>query len=407
MSDSNLPSESGAESRDIGIYVRELRDRFAQSPYVTCIRELEARDPDVIIACDVQTRLGWSSVIAVRASADVPRLIGSMYIRTKFPTQSTASDEWLARLQRSAVLMHYTRAQGEPAIEAQARLPIFADRAISEAIESAIEPIIRLQGFMLVDSYRDRLRAQHAIWAMGPLRLAGERLQVLYEALRDAIARFRFRLVELDTGCVVINGEHDVPRKDVCRVEMSINFKHELFGSLICAELVVPWAQSRGTEAHEAATLLNRSDQASEDEALGVGAWYVHGKDGSLRYRILLPITEQWSPCLDVFVSSLVIRWLALEEMDFAVQPDLGLAAGLQSLFSSMRSSDAIVSRVEQIQGRQLSMDDYYRDVEARKLVAQMAGISVTTVNRYLGPQPRRPLAKGRIGDRRGKRRER
>ncbi|WP_161827413.1 hypothetical protein [Steroidobacter agaridevorans] len=287
--------------------------------------------------------------------------------------------------------MRYTRDEGGTGIEAQTRLPIFADRAISESIVSAVEPIIRLQGFMLVGSYGDRLRAQYAIWAMGPQALAGEQLQVVFAALRHALAPAGFRVVETNTGCVVIDDDLDVPSLEGCRVEVSTNFQHELSKSLVCAELVVPWGPDRGIGGSEAVSLLNRSDEASEDESLGVGAWYRNSEDGSLRYRILLPVTEQWTPCIDLFVSSLVIRWMDLESVGFAACPEFGLTDRLQALFSSLRSGDKSELRTEQFQGKRLSMDDYYRDMAARELVAQMAGISVTTVNRYIGPQPRRP----------------
>lgn len=365
MSSAEHPDESGVRPNEIDLtYVRELFDRMAQAPFVMCVRELEVRDPDVIIAFDVQTRFGWTNVLAVSASTDAERLIGSLHIRTKFPTLSTPTDEGLARAQKFAVLTHYARAEGEAGIEAQSRLPIFADRAVFNALVPTAEQIIRLQGSMLTGYLQDRLRAQHAIWAMGPHRPSREGLQVAYESLRNAINPDGFRVVEIDTGCVVMDDDDDVSTTDAYRVEVATDFSHPLFGSLTCAELVVPWTQSRGGDAHEAAALLNRSEEALEDETLGVGAWYARSEDGSLRFRILLPFTEQWTPYLELFVASLVLRWMNIKDVNPGTPSDFGMVDGLRSLFSSLRSGSAPVLRVEHSEGGQLGMQDYYRDLE-------------------------------------------
>lgn len=373
--------------------VRDLFFRVARLSSVKCVREIEVSDPRVIVAFDLQTKFAWTRVLAVRAPPDIETLIGSLHIRTRISMSSAPPDDWLVRAQKSAVLMQYARAEDEAGIVVQSRLPILLEPVVFDALLPVLDQIIRMQGAMLVDTVRAQLMTQHAILAMAPRRPSYEHLQLTYEALRDAIDPHGFHLVQLDSGCVVSDRDQEASVTDGYRVEVSTNFDHALFERLTCAELVVPrW----GGDVCAAAALLNRSEEALDDETLGVGAWYARWEDGSLRYRILLPFTEQWRPPLDLFVSSLVARWIGIKEFGLRIPSDFGPSDDMRKLFSAMRSADAHVLRVEHSDGR-VSLDDYHRDIGAREILALREGVTVNTINRHVGPPPRRPRAEGKM----------
>jgi hypothetical protein len=389
------PTEPESSPREIDTAcVRDVFSRLARLSSVKCVREIEVTDPRVIIAFDAQSKFGWTRVLAVRASADTERMVGTLHIRTRISMSSTPSDDWLVQAQKSAVLMRYARAEDEPGVEAQSSLPIPLEPAVFNALLHVLDQIVRLQGAMLLGAVRGQLMTQHAILAMGPVRPSHKELQSAYEALRDAIHPFGVRLIQLDSGCVVSDDDREVAGTDGYRVEVSTNFRHALFESLACAELVVPLDSKREVDAAATATLLNRSEEALDDRALGVGAWYARREDASLRYRILLPFTEQWWPPLDLFLASLVWRWMNIKALSLNVPLDLRLADDLRKLFSDMRSSDARVLRSEQSDGR-VSLDDYHRDVGARELLALREGVTVSTINRHVGSPPRRRRTKG------------
>ena len=229
------------------------------------------------------------------------------------------------------------------ALRTQSRLPILLEPVVFDALLPALDQIVRMQEALLVDTVRGQLMTQHAILAMAPRRPSYEHLQLAYDALRDAIDPHGFHLVQLDSGCVVSDCDPDASDADGCRVEVSTNFAHALFERLTCAELV---ALRWDGDVCAAATLLNRREEALDDETLGVGAWYVRWEDGSLRYRILLPFTEQWRPPLDLFVSSLVARWIGIKQFGLRIPSDFGPSGDMRKLFSAMRSGDAHVLRV-------------------------------------------------------------
>lgn len=179
--------------------------------------------------------------------------------------------------------------------------------------------------------------------------------------------------------------------KRECRIEVSTRFAHPLFGTSMLADLVVPWDQ--GLDGHKAAALLNLNEQTVENETLGVGAWHANCEDGSLRYRILLPFLEKWTPPVEQFVSDLVMRWMSFPAAGPEMILDGDLEDPLRCLFATMREGEAQVAKIfKRSQDGQCSMDDYYRDRAAREVIAAMAGMSVQALGRHhLGPPLRRP----------------
>lgn len=391
---SDEQSDDYESTRDVApfIHVRELYDRVASAPSVYCVRELDIWDPDVTIAFDVQTMFGWTQVLAVAASTDAEELIGSLYIRTQAAASSAPADEWLERAQRIAVLACCSLAADKAGIEVQSRLPMFLNRAAFESLVPVVEQIIWLHGLALEELCGNRLHARFVALASGPYRPSREQLRFSYKALHDGLPR-EIRLIELDTGCVLIDERHG---PDAARVEVVISCDHELFGSLVSVELVVPWMRARGTDVHEAATFLNRSEEGSEDGTLGVGAWYARGEDGSVRYRVLLPFSERWAPDLHVFVANLRRRWTHLSAANPNVPSDFDLAGSIRTLFTSMRSTGARVLRVEHLRDCSLSADERYSGREAGKGMARSSRVSVRSVARNLEPLPRRPRAHGK-----------
>lgn len=140
-------------------YVQELPNRIAQVRRVICVRVLDVPKSNVITAFRVQTKLGWTDVVAVNAPTGVERLIGSLHIRTMCSTPPFPTKLALGRAHEHAVLMSYASIEGEVGIEARSRLPIFAEHGVFEALVPVIEHIVRLQWLLLIGSFHDRIKA--------------------------------------------------------------------------------------------------------------------------------------------------------------------------------------------------------------------------------------------------------
>lgn len=365
--------------------VKGLVHKIAKKRFVGGTLEVEIPDPDVIVGFHVNIKFGWTNVIAVRAPGDGEGMIGTLHIRTTCPTLPPATAEELLLMNKYAVLMRFACA-GDDGVEARSRLPIFSGRAQFEVLESAVEQIIRLQRVLLLGAFQDRYRARELVRAMDLCRPPREQMQAAFRTLRRVIGTKGFGLVELDANHWVINRTGGAPPADAYRIEISTHFRHKLFGAMTRTDLVVPWVQ-RSTPA-----LLNRKEEEVEDETLGVGTWHASSDESSLRYGIQFPFTEHWGPWLELFVSDLIVRWLNTENANCELMSHVFQARDRSALFSSMRSryGDELRKSIASQSGP-LSLEDYYRELAARDLVASMAGIPVRSLDRIVGPPPKRP----------------
>jgi hypothetical protein len=104
-----------------------------------------------------------------------------------------------------------------------------------------------------------------------------------------------------------------------------------------------------------------------------------------------MPLTGGWLSYLDLFVSSLVMRWEKLEKrtIEEITLPDSHEARSRLFL-------DCDETMVE-VRADDASVEAYVREMEARKHVAQVAGVSLRSVSQILGPPPEKPAQLRRL----------
>jgi hypothetical protein len=213
-------------------------------------------------------------------------------------------------------------------------------------------------------------------------------LRAVYDSISHAIGRQGFRLIERSRGHVIIGRNDDVSSAHTYRIEVSMRVPHELFGTVICADLIVPWAKSADRDMHRVADRLNRTEAMAE--TLMVGIWHADSERGRLRYRILLPYIAYWMPVLELCLSSLVRRWMDVRAAEVGLGTDVELIDGWSAHFSSMRSGNVRVLK-ELWRPCAESLENYHRDLAARELIAAMLDMPVRSVNRYLPSLPKKP----------------
>jgi hypothetical protein len=369
-------------------YVKQLPLRMVRASFVRSISDLRIDHPDLITAFKVTTQFGRTNVLALRPSDDTQRLIGSVHIRSVRKNAPSITDDRIALLNENPMLMRFSSAGPGSGIAAHTRIPLFSERAVSEVLEQVIGFAVELQWSLLIARLEDKIEsATHA----EPMEVSPRELASAYQRVRNAICPLGYTMRVLDSDRVVLSRGNDLACAGLMRIEISKGSLCPIFGRMVCADLIVPYQHEQRGSAQQMATVLNRREEILDDMTLGIGAWHVGSEHGSLRYRIRMPLTGGWLSYLDLFVSSLVMRWEKLEKrtIEEITLPDSHEARSRLFL-------DCDETMVE-VRADDASVEAYVREMEARKHVAQVAGVSLRSVSQILGPPPEKPAQLRRL----------